>query len=342
MVKIRGPLHSVSASGSVAGNLTFSQRKSGQQARWQKKQKDYVNPARANVRSLYSNAVSAWNSLTKEAKNVWKQASQGKQMTGYNFFVQDYITNSGFIIVNKNENNKEYFENPASNLYGKTYFLVMQYQARNNGGVPQSTGDGLPWTSISQLDAIQKSKDAGYHLITNWEWMAIARDIEQVPENWTGGAVGSGVIKKGNAGNVTGSYNGADPETGILNDLAKLKLSNGEEIYHFSGNVWEWVNAEISLANLPSQATWTTYNTANASPSTYYNAYLPKSEIAPLGSYTDSYAGGAIYYGTNTNNPRAFLRGGGWGNSSNAGVFAVDLLYAPESTYTSFGFRCAR
>ena len=247
-----------------------------------------------------------------------------------------------WIVVNKNANNAIYFEDPDSNLYGKTYFYVMKYQARNNGGVPQSTGDGLPWTSISQLDAIQKSEDAGYHLITNWEWMAIARDIEQVKSNWTGGAVGNGVIKKGNVGATTGGYDGANPETGILNDLAKLKLSNGEEIYHFSGNVWEWVNAEISLANLPSQATWTTYNTANASPSTYYNAYLPKSEIAPLGSYTDSYAGGAIYYGTNTNNPRAFLRGGDWSDDSNAGVFSVLLNSAPERTDTHIGFRCAR
>jgi hypothetical protein len=77
------------------------------------------------------------------------------------------IKENGFIRVDKNINNSIYFDNPESNLYGKTYFYVMQYQARNNGGVPQSTGDGLPWVSISQLDAIQKSKDAGYHLITN-------------------------------------------------------------------------------------------------------------------------------------------------------------------------------
>jgi hypothetical protein len=157
------------------------------------------------------------------------------------------IKKNGFIRVDKNINNSIYFDNPESNLYGKTYFYVMQYQARNNGGVPTSTGNGLPWTKINQLDAIQKSKDAGYHLITNWEWMAIARDIEQVPENWTGGAVGSGMIKRGNVGITDdGSYDGANPETGILNDKAKLKLSNGEEIYHFSGNVWEWVDRVIA------------------------------------------------------------------------------------------------
>ena len=43
------------------------------------------------------------------------------------------IKSEGYIRVDKNKNNAEYFENPASNLYGKTYFYVMQYQARNNG-----------------------------------------------------------------------------------------------------------------------------------------------------------------------------------------------------------------
>ncbi|MDD4358558.1 MAG: hypothetical protein PHY30_01945, partial [Candidatus Pacebacteria bacterium] len=61
------------------------------------------------------------------------------------------------------------------------------------------------------------------------EWMALARDIEQVASNWTGGAVDSGVIKKGNVGSTTGGYDGDNPEVGVTNNFAKLKLSNGEE-----------------------------------------------------------------------------------------------------------------
>ncbi|MGI6340634.1 MAG: SUMF1/EgtB/PvdO family nonheme iron enzyme [Minisyncoccales bacterium] len=111
---------------------------------------------------------------------------------------------------------------------------------------PASVSEGQPWRSISQIDAKKACEKIGAHLITNAEWMAIARDIEQVKSNWTGGSIGSGMIKRGNVGIVdAGSYNGADPEAGITNDLAKLTLSNGKQIYHFSGNVWEWVDDKI-------------------------------------------------------------------------------------------------
>jgi len=261
-----------------------------------------------------------------------------------------------WIVVNKNANNAIYFEDPDSNLYGKTYFYVMKYQARNNGGVPQSTGDGLPWTNISQLDAIQKSKDAGYHLITNWEWMAIARDIEQVADNWTGGAVGSGMIKRGNVGTTDdGSYDGADPETGILNDKAKLKLSNGEEIYHFSGNVWEWVDETKTttelLANFNSQSSnWYEYNgtiVADFSKA----IILPYSMAGPKAAHNSANGVGKIYVDTDAswsnntpydNTIHAFLRGGYWNNGANAGVFALYLNFSPSYSYTSVGFRCAR
>jgi len=63
------------------------------------------------------------------------------------------IKENGFIRVDKNINNSIYFDNPESNLYGKQYFYVMQYQARNNGGVPTSTGSGLPWVNINQINA---------------------------------------------------------------------------------------------------------------------------------------------------------------------------------------------
>jgi hypothetical protein len=254
------------------------------------------------------------------------------------------IKKNGFIRVDKNINNSIYFDNPESNLYGKQYFYVMQYQARNNGGVPKSTGDGLPWT-ISQLDAIQKSKDAGYHLITNWEWMAIARDIEQVPENWTGGAVGSGMVKRGNVGITDdGSYEWCNPETGILNDKAKLKLSNGQEIYHFSGNVWEWVDDTITQGEQ--------YINFNQNASNWYefNATdlfkvaqkLPYTEVGPKETYaTPSSNGlGRIYINTSNGSSanRAFLRGGYWGNGANAGVFALRLNDSPTYTTRPLGF----
>jgi len=38
----------------------------------------------------------------------------------------------------------------------------------------------------------------------------------------------------------------------------------------------------------------------------------------------------------------AFLRGGYWNFGSDAGVFTLNLNYAPTYTYTNIGFRCAR
>jgi hypothetical protein len=264
------------------------------------------------------------------------------------------IKKNGFIRVDKNINNSIYFDNPESNLYGKTYFYVMQYQARNNGGVPQSTGDGLPWVSISQLDAIQKSKDAGYHLITNWEWMAIARDIEQVPENWTGGAVGSGILKRGNVGTPdAGSYDGDNPETGILNSKAILKLSNGEEIYHLSGNVWEWVDDKIECGATSCPSSLMPYASTPASEWVEFTnistwGKYTKAELGPLGNYNSANGVGKIYTdydaaaGSSDIYTHAFRRGGDWNNGAYAGVFALDLNNSPTNLNTNIGFRYAR
>ena len=255
------------------------------------------------------------------------------------------IKKNGFIRVDKNINNSIYFDNPESNLYGKQYFYVMKYQARNVGGVPTSTGDGLPWVSISQLDAIQKSKDAGYHLMTNWEWMAIARDIEQVPENWTGGQVGSGMIKRGNVGITdAGSYDGDNPETGILNDKAKLKLSNGEEIYHFSGNVWEWVDYKIqSQAGIkPTENAWG-YREIN----TITDWGATNLKYTEVGARDNDLTGGdngigKIYYKSDDSSEKAFMRGGSWSDGATAGVFALALNRSPSDSDAIIGFRCAR
>lgn len=60
MVKITRPLQSFSAHGTIAGGLTFSQRKSGQQVRWQRKQKDVVTPARTAQRAEFLLGRESW------------------------------------------------------------------------------------------------------------------------------------------------------------------------------------------------------------------------------------------------------------------------------------------
>lgn len=60
MTKVTGPLQSFSARGTIAGGLTFSERLSGQQVRWQRKQIDVSSPARLAHRALFLEGRDSW------------------------------------------------------------------------------------------------------------------------------------------------------------------------------------------------------------------------------------------------------------------------------------------
>jgi len=69
MAKLTGPLFSQAASGTMGPRLTFSQRKSGQQVRFQRKQKDYVNTARTTQRGYFQTAAGWWSEMTAAEKS---------------------------------------------------------------------------------------------------------------------------------------------------------------------------------------------------------------------------------------------------------------------------------
>jgi len=71
MAKIIGPLFSNTASGSIGPRLTFSVRKSGQQARFQRAQKDVNSDSQNTQRGRYTSAVSWWKILTAAEKIEW-------------------------------------------------------------------------------------------------------------------------------------------------------------------------------------------------------------------------------------------------------------------------------
>jgi len=72
MAKTFGPLHSDSASGTIADVLTFSQRASGNQCRYQKKQKDANSPAQNIQRVKFNLGLDLWTSMPSTEKNYWK------------------------------------------------------------------------------------------------------------------------------------------------------------------------------------------------------------------------------------------------------------------------------
>lgn len=78
MAKITGPLQSISAQGTIAGGLTFSLRHSGQQVRWQKKQKDVSSPARLAQRALFQQGIESWGMYDFGVQNFGYFLAGGK------------------------------------------------------------------------------------------------------------------------------------------------------------------------------------------------------------------------------------------------------------------------
>jgi uncharacterized protein with NRDE domain len=91
MVKIGGPLMSLEARGKIGERLVFSKRASGQQARFQKAQKDVITSDRTAQRSNYQSAVSAWNALSQAEKDAYIDRAVEKHYTGYNLFISENI-----------------------------------------------------------------------------------------------------------------------------------------------------------------------------------------------------------------------------------------------------------
>lgn len=179
------------------------------------------------------------------------------------------------------EGGYDYFFNSSTTPYGSTYggnssveydgqgFYIMKYQAAQNSSdnsLPASNGDA-GWNSISFNDGSAQSGPSAYtacenldvktsdfdvHLMTNREWMTVARQVAQRPENWADGSVGStgssGGLYQGNHGtgdnydravNLGDSANNAN--TG--KEQRTHNLSSGDQVWDLSGDLSMWVDA---------------------------------------------------------------------------------------------------
>jgi len=238
-----------------------------------------------------------------------------------------------------------------------------------------SSAVGYPLTRIAQTTSATACSSLGsnYHLITNNEWMTIARNSEQVTSNWSGAAIGSGYIYSGHNDNVPAAALAADTNnnngyylTGQTtgNQRRTLTLTNGEIIWDLSGNVWEWTNNTIQLKHQPDGYlnstdaeytggfNWEDYS--KASGGTYYlkssnlgNTTLKYNDLFLLSSssYTAAMNGiGRIYTYSNSadvdTTVYGFLRGGAWHDGTNAGLLALYLYYVPGDASIDLGFRC--
>jgi len=212
-----------------------------------------------------------------------------------------------------------------------------------------STANGAPIVHITQPQAITACT-GDYHLITNAEWMTIARNAEAQTSNWADGVVGStvaasGGMFRGNVGNLDSvGYNGTDPEYGTGRDTkAKLTLSNGTEIWDLSGNVWEFNSDTITQQNQPDVSGQSGFAWREFTALTSYGS-LSYDLVRPAGtSYNADYGVGRIYHYSDSASATeyVFLRGGRWSNTAYAGAFALALNNTTSNQNGNVGFRCA-
>ncbi|MDD4050211.1 MAG: SUMF1/EgtB/PvdO family nonheme iron enzyme [Candidatus ainarchaeum sp.] len=226
-----------------------------------------------------------------------------------------------------------------------------------------STPEGSPITRITQTEAIAACAAVGGHLITNNEWMTIARNIEQVPSNWSSGVVGEGYLPRGNSSS-SGAMDGFDALSGTTKRT--LTLTNGEVIWDLAGNVWQWTSDTIQRKDMPDgfnnsddsnfTAGWDYFDYSKGGGEDQYissddlgNTTLNYKDLFLLtsNSYNAADNGvGRIYtysnFGDTSTSVYSFLRGGTWANGTSAGVLSLGLSFTPGRRYYDLGLRCVQ
>lgn len=280
----------------------------------------------------------------------------------YTDALSDAITcPTGFINVpNRNlcvaQYEMSYDETTPSDVTGWTDWNTRKY---NVSKTPVSMPDRLPVTEITQPQAITSCESMGarYHLITNDEWMAVARNIENNPNNWSNGMTWSGYISNGVSNEIGNSHWCAWKQDGVKwawvtgsdcdwTNRNRLELSNGEYIYDLAGNVWEHVNKANTLDgklfnsndfNTEAAEWWNGWK--NWESLTFKNGYSHELFWPRDPSWWASEWMWRLYNYNRANN--IFLRGGSAHNASGTGVFALLLNWHESTQGRDVGFRCA-
>ena len=153
-----------------------------------------------------------------------------------------------------------------------------------NGKQVVSTASGFPIAYIPETGSGTDNAKAycdhmGWHLITNAEWMTIARNVEQISANWCN-ANGTGCGAQPGTKNkiLANGHNNAQPNSALVastddsqacfgtatdgsnacggpnSQKRTLTLSNEAIIWDFAGNVWQWVDGTVPRKDEPKSA----------------------------------------------------------------------------------------
>jgi hypothetical protein len=272
----------------------------------------------------------------------------------------------------------------ADPLLGVDLFCIMKYEARCatsldgttacplTEGAPDATKiavaipEGKPWNKIEAQDAVLACQNLNglysvsnkFDLISNTEWIATARNIEQETSNWTDDA---GVLKinRGHSDNSPVTYCDStlpnvdtDCSTSGTDFFQKRThtLLSSHEIWDFAGNMHEWTdwiveapsniftvgpqNCPLNLREVQAKITECDPDLGSPLPSV--------SNIAsPLDVSLDSSRGIGRIYGTDTLGSKgAAHRGGDYRDTVISGIYMLSLNVVQTTKAGNLGFRC--
>ncbi len=224
-------------------------------------------------------------------------------------------------------------------------FCVAKYEMKNSGNQAVSQAAGLPMVKLTRTAAKSLCTAAGGSLISNPEWMTIARDIERTAANWSTGVVGAGELNQGHADNVPPTQLAASTDdadacfgTGQVcsdkvwhSERRTFKLSSGDVIWDFAGNADEWIDwAPATFASPQGEL-----NSANPS------ADMPLASYRPAGATLTSAnrIGSYIINGSSASAMRGGSSGGGY-KENQVGIYTLLVGWNPTVAFADQGFRC--
>ena len=91
MAKVTGPLHSLTASGSIGGTLTMLRQFSTNIAKKKGRPGGTASAAQLARRAFYRQAAADWMALTVPQKAAWKPAGDARQVTAFNAYMSSRL-----------------------------------------------------------------------------------------------------------------------------------------------------------------------------------------------------------------------------------------------------------
>ena len=275
----------------------------------------------------------------------------------------DYAFSTGDPLGGYEEEEYFLFPNWNNTLGEGDGFWVGKWQASNNSGIPQSKSGVNLWGNITRDSAISvsKSKGKGFNIVTNREWVSIARWCDHHEIHVKGNIYGNQINNLDGDGTTLtqcgGGYNASSgfyyitgstiPDTWNHNGL-----SNG--IHNMVGNTWEFIDGlenrygEIYIYDENNQyedsgVSVSSSGTNNIVDITNTNEAILNEGIAntvSTGGYVPSNLDGD--YAWYNNGQTNLLIRGGCSNSGPRGLWAFRADIVLSNSWWDIGFRLSR